>query len=101
MPSGSRIRSAFSGVFWSTAVMNRSTLSAADDVSFGRRLIEATITLRGPGAETGSSVTSSHQTVPCGAFDKYNWRATEPDFSGAWLSSVTRVHSPSRRALYT
>ena len=71
MPSGSRMTSVFAGTVRSTVSRNWRTLSVrATPCWLGRRLIDATVTFRGPGSAICSSEISSHQTVPCGAFER-------------------------------
>src|SRR5947207_3061094 len=70
MPSGSRMTSVLPGTLAATVSRNWLTLSADECVGPGRRLIEATVTLRGPGSGTRSSAMSSHQTVAWGAFER-------------------------------
>src|SRR5438093_12373627 len=64
IPAGNRMTSVFPCTEDSVASTNRRTLSAADFVSRGLRLIDATVTLRVAGAGICSSEISSHQTVP-------------------------------------
>ena len=54
----------------SIASRNWRTLSAAECVWFGRRLIDAIFTLRGPGSAIWSREMSSHHTVALGAFER-------------------------------
>ena len=54
----------------STVSRNWRTLSAAEPVLFGLRLMDAMVTLRGAGGATWSREMSSHQTVAWGAFER-------------------------------
>ena len=101
IPSGSRITSASAGTRFSIRSRNCPTLSCADFEFAGRRFTDATFTFRAAGAVIASNETSSHHTVPKGAFDRYKFTFTAVASAGAGASTLTFVHDPSRAARYT